>query len=236
VKTKAKHSAFTTAFPICPASGVHVTQEWQRDESGQECFEMLCSGQIRQTRVFGADLLLKRTISARAGENRLIVRDSVENKGFEAVPMTILYHCNFGFPVVSEGSVVRAPSARCTPRDSEAEKEADQWMNLHAPHAGYRERVYFHDMTPQESGWVRAEIWNEASQFGAYVSYRAAELPHFSQWKMLGEGTYVCGLEPSNAPLASRAKLRERGELPFLEPGETCQFALELGVIEPTRG
>lgn len=215
-----------------PASRVHVEEEWRRDSSGEEYFQMSCSGQIRQTRVFGEDLLLKRTISARAGENRLTVRDTVENRGFEAVPMTILYHCNFGFPVVGDSSMVRAPSRLCTPRDEEAQRDAESWMNLHAPQNAYRERVYFHDMTPDKDGRVRAEIWNPDLNFGAYVSYRARELGHFTQWKMLGEGTYVCGLEPSNAPLASRAQLRERGLLPFLQAGETREFELELGVVE----
>jgi hypothetical protein len=69
-------------------------------------------------------------------------------------------------------------------------------------------------------------------RFGAYINYRADALPHFTQWKMMGAGTYVCGLEPSNAPLASRAELRSRGELPVLQAGEACEFYLELGVLE----
>ncbi len=227
-----EHFGIHDRVSYLPASRVHVAEEWRRDGGGEEHFEMSCGGQIRQTRVFGADLLLTRTISARAGENRLTLRDSIENRGFEAVPLAVLYHCNFGFPVVAEGSIVRAPSSLCRPRDMEAQRDADQWMNLHAPQTGYDERVYFHDMTPDSNGMVRAEIWNDDLQFGAYVSYRARELPRFTQWKMLGAGTYVCGLEPSNAPLASRAQLRKRGELPFLKPGETRHFALELGVVE----
>jgi hypothetical protein len=210
-----------------PATNVQSGETWQ----GDEC-EIWCSGQVRQTRVFGPNLLLTRRIAAHLGQNTITVHDLIENEGFEPVPMTILYHCNFGFPVVSEYSQVRAPSRKCTPRDAAAEVGAERWMQLEAPQPGYAERVYFHDMTPDDSGFVRAEIWNEQLKFGAYVGYRADTLPFFTQWKMMGAGTYVCGLEPSNAPLATRSELRERGLLPILEPGEAREFHLELGVME----
>jgi hypothetical protein len=210
-----------------PATNVATSEEWIGDE-----LEIVCRGQLRQTRVFGPNLVLTRSITTRAGDNKLTVRDIVQNEGFAPAPLVILYHCNFGFPVVSEYSKVRAPSQKCTPRDEAAQTGAENWMQLEAPQSAYAERVYFHQMQPDESGFVRAEIWNEQLHFGAYVRYRADTLPHFTQWKMMGMGTYVCGLEPSNAPLASRAELRQRGQLPVLQPDETREFEIELGVIE----
>lgn len=210
-----------------PATNVQSGETWQ----GDEC-EIWCSAQVRQTRVFGPNLLLTRRIAARLGDNKITLHDRIENEGFEPAPMTVMYHCNFGFPVVSEYSQVRAPSAECTPRDEAAQAGADKWMQLEPPQPGYAERVYFHDMTPDENGFVCAEIWNEQLNFGAYINYRADTLPHFTQWKMMGAGTYVCGLEPSNAPLVPRAELRSRGALPVLQPGEARDFHLELGVLE----
>jgi hypothetical protein len=212
-----------------PASGVATEVGW-RTVDGDEHYEIACSGTVRETRVFGPNLTLRRRVSARLGEDKLTVHDRITNEGFEPVPMVILYHCNFGFPVVSEYSTVRAPSSHCEPRDAAAQVDADQWARLEPPQTGYAERVYFHSMTPDDSGFVRAEIVNEKLNFGAYVHYRAEELPHFTQWKMMGAGTYVCGLEPSNAPLASRNVLRERGVLPYLQPGEVKEVRVELGV------
>ena len=45
-------------------------------------------------------------------------------------------------------------------------------------------------------------------------------LPYFVQWRMLGKGEYVTGLEPANAPIDGRDKARASSQLPFLEPGE----------------
>jgi hypothetical protein len=49
---------------------------------------------------------------------------------------------------------------------------------------------------------------------------------------MMGEGDYVAALEPCNAPCLNRAVLRGRGLLPFLEPGETRELRVEIGVLE----
>jgi hypothetical protein len=64
-----------------------------------------------------------------------------------------------------------------------------------------------------------------------YVRYRLAELPRFIQWKMVGVGTYVTGLEPANCLVEGRDKDRARGILQFLEPGEQREYVVELGVV-----
>jgi hypothetical protein len=51
---------------------------------------------------------------------------------------------------------------------------------------------------------------------------------------MLGEGTYALGLEPGTNRDAGRADARERGELQWLEPGETRQYDLEIGALQGT--
>jgi hypothetical protein len=48
---------------------------------------------------------------------------------------------------------------------------------------------------------------------------------------MLGVKTYVMALEPANCPtIEGRTAARERGTLPFLEPGETRHYELEFDV------
>lgn len=209
-----------------PASHVKVFEEWVGEN-----YEIAVEGTLRQTRVFGPNLVLHRRISTTLGASTLRVRDRVVNESFESTPLVLLYHCNFGFPVVSENSIIRAPSTHCEPRDEIAAPTANTWMQMEAPQVGIAERCYFHTMTPDKNGKVRAEIWNEKMQFGAFVEYSHAQLSHFTQWKMMGAGTYVNGLEPSNAPLASRAELRAKNLLPMIEAGEEKVFEIELGVV-----
>lgn len=211
-----------------PAREVNVTQEWKDENT----LEISLSGTLRQTRVFGPNLVLRRCIVTEAGSNFLTIHDTLTNEAFVPEPAVILYHCNFGFPVVSEHSRIEAPSLAQTPVTDFAAQSASQWALLEAPQAGLPERCYAHQMQADPQGRVRASIVNEKLDFGAYVEYRARELPHFMQWKTMASGTYVCGLEPGNAPLLPRSELRARGQLPVLQSGESWNFSVQLGVLE----
>ena len=204
-----------------PAENVNVSETWDGDD-----YVLQIEGSVRQTRVFGENILLTRRIVARAGENRFKVHDRLTNDGFVAAPAVILYHCNFGFPVVSEDSVVEIPSISAPERDN----LSGDWRTLEAPQPEYAEHVYFHELK-RDAETVRASIRNTKLDFGGYVEFDAMQMPHLTQWKMMGAGNYVCGLEPSNAPLKSRATLREEESLPMLEAGESREFDVELGVI-----
>ena len=45
------------------------------------------------------------------------------------------------------------------------------------------------------------------------VSYRTAELPYLAQWKMMGRGEYVMGLEPANCFPEGQENFEKRGLL-----------------------
>jgi Domain of unknown function (DUF4432) len=49
---------------------------------------------------------------------------------------------------------------------------------------------------------------------------------------MLGEGTYVVGIEPSTNRMAGRLDARKRGELIQLRAGDKRTYDLELGALE----
>lgn len=59
------------------------------------------------------------------------------------------------------------------------------------------------------------------------MTFDGAELPHLFQWKMLGSGAYVLGLEPANCPvIEGRATARSNRTLPVLKPGESRHYRL----------
>ena len=64
-----------------------------------------------------------------------------------------------------------------------------------------------------------------------YEIFDARQLPFHFVWRMLGEGTYVVGIEPCSNRPAGRLDARERGELIVLEPGESRSYDLELGAL-----
>lgn len=213
-----------------PASHITSGGIWEGDQ-----YIMFVEGEIRETAVFGENILLRRRIEARLGENRLIISDTLVNEGFQATPHMLLYHINAGFPVVDEGSRLIAPSRRVTPRDEDARRGLDRHDTFEAPIPEYREQVYFHDMAADGGGYVTAALVNpvlrDGQGFGFFVRYRQRELPCYNEWKMMGEGLYTVGMEPATTHTLGRVAARADGSLQFLMPGEERQYSVELGVL-----
>jgi len=214
------------------ATNIWADGGWRGDE-----YEMWVLGRMRETVVFGENITNTRRVWARLGESRVSIRDVVVNEGFAPVPHQMLYHCNFGFPMLAEGADLIAPSqGRVRPRDDEAAKGMDSYATYEAPINGYTEQVFYHDMQADDEGYVTVVLANRAFAdgrgLGAYVKYRKNELPRFTQWKEVCAGTYVTGLEPCNAGVEGRAKDRSDGTLPFLQPGERREYMLEIGVLD----
>ncbi len=212
------------------ARDVSVTQQWDEDE-----YLLAASGKVRESRIFGENLSLERTITTWLGANSFRITDTVTNEGFRTWPHMILYHFNIGFPAVAEDSRIYAPSTKCIPRDTAAQTETDQWMTMRPPTKDFTERVYFHDMKADDDGWVTMALVNEklaGGPFGVWIRYNQKSLPLFTQWKMNGEGDYVCGLEPGNCWPLGRSDWRKDGRLVELEPGQSVDYEIEVGIID----
>jgi len=212
-----------------PAECVRVTTEQRGDE-----YVLEVEGVVRQAALFGENLSLTRRISTRLGADSLLIEDVVRNEGFRPTPHMILYHCNLGFPVVAPGAELLVEGEWVRPRDAAAEAGLSEHARFGSPVAGYAEQVFFHKPKPDADGLVRAAIVNRALGFGAYVEYREAELPCLAQWKMQGEGEYVCALEPANQWETPRARLGEEGRLAHLAPGEEVRYYVEIGALPDT--
>jgi len=155
-----------------PAEKVSVFADWVGDE-----YIMKVSGEMRECSVFGENLVLKRTIIAKLFEDTVTVEDIVVNEGFEDKNITLCYHCNFGYPLVSETSrFVNIPEEHCA---------------MTPPVHGKEEECISVDY-PDDV--VKVGIENNG--IGAYITYNRSTLPDFVMWKMLGESEYVVGLEP----------------------------------------
>ncbi len=217
-----------------PATNVSWDGEWEGDE-----YVMTVRGKMRQATVFGENLQLTRTITSRLGEKRLFLHDVVENLGSQRTEHMMLYHINIGFPVVNDQARLLAPTITATPRDSEAIKGQDRYTHFQAPEAGFQEQVYFHEFAQAEDGRVTTAIVDETTPssdnsdpgIGVYCTYSPSELPRFIEWKMMGSGTYVVGMEPANCMVMGRPHDRAEGTLQFLAPGEKREYHLEIGVL-----
>jgi hypothetical protein len=197
---------------------------------GDECV-LYAEGEVHQAAVFGEHLVLKRRIEAKVGESRFTVHDEIVNVGWNPVSHMLLYHVNIGFPVVDAGAELLVATRSVTPV---GDRPIEGYRNLEAPEPAHVERVYLHDIIAEADGTVPVGIVNRARGIGAYELFSNKQLPFHFVWRMLGEGTYVVGIEPCTNRPAGRLDAKERGELIYLQPGEAQTYDLEIGALSGT--
>ena len=210
-----------------PAQRVRVGEEWE----GDNCFFGV-DGEMRQARLFGENLCLKRRISTGLGSNRIAINDHVENLGSATSPLMMLYHINLGFPLLDENSYLASQSHEVQPRDGAAALGLNEWMRFQSPTAGYAEQVFYHDLPADPDGWASIKLVNPTHHLSLSVRYHKTTLPNLVQWKMTGQGDFVLGLEPANCRVEGRSRERARGTLQSLRPGESRVLQIEIAISE----
>ena len=208
-----------------PAHDVSIRKEWRQ---GIYCIEV--RGQVRESRMFGENVTLNRTYQTTLGSNTIHVHDVVENEGFQVEPFMLLYHINLGYPLVSADAELFHSNASVAARDAEAQSGIASYRRFQEPAPGYEEQVFYLDF--HRKGPVQCALYNKALGLGVQLRFDTRQFSHFGEWKMMGEGDYVVGLEPCTWKPEGRAKARETGELEFLQPGEKRTFDFDILVIE----
>jgi hypothetical protein len=214
-----------------PARQVCAEGYWEEDE-----YFIVVRGKVEETSIFGWNLRLTRKITSRLGTNEVVIQDIVENAGFEPAPHMMLYHLNFGFPLLDAETEIRLPSGRVIPREAELPNEGLE--NWQSPQPGYRERVYYHEnLSTTADGMATVTLRNPHfppadKPLVVRLAWKTDTLPMLVQWIMPGEGTHVLGIEPANCHVEGRVAERERGTLVMLPPGQTIEYLLVLTVLE----
>ncbi len=206
-----------------PAFDISVKAEWIADD-----YVISVSGKVREASVFGEDMVLTRTITTKLGDNRIYINDTVENEGFEKSPLMVLYHMNFGYPLLSENTTLETNCINCRPQTEEAAKGMDEVCVFKNPVKGFAEQVFHRDSVAESY----AELKNSALGLAARIEFSGEQLPYLVEWKQIGEQEYVVGMEPATYPPLGRATARARGELTYIEPQEIRYFDITVSVSE----
>lgn len=193
--------------------------------------DILISADIEDSVCFGAKIRAKRTISSACGENIIRVTDEFENYGIKDEPLLLLYHINFGYPLLCEDTRVFVDAMKTEPYDDYSAENASHMFAFSKPNSDARETNYIHTLT-NYARYSQSEI-RHPSGLGMYIRQKTDELPYLNHWKMENPVDYVLALEPSNVRCVGRRTLRETGELPILRAGEMTKIEIEFGILEP---
>ncbi len=209
------------------AEDVAVERGWEDGE-----YVLRVRGRMAETEVFQPTLVLERTIETRLGSREIAVRDRLTNAGHTLSSAMLLYHVNLGWPLLSEASRFVVDASEVVPRTDHAARDVNTHATMLPPTPGFEEQVYLITPKAGADGLCRAALVNPELDGGLAVAlaWPAETVPYLTQWKMMGQGTYVLGIEPCNAPLRERAKLRQKGWMPELGPGDSIEAGLAIRV------
>jgi hypothetical protein len=200
--------------------------------------DMSIRAKIRETQIFGPSFELTRTISGTLGEATIRIHDEVVNAGNTPTPHMLLYHCNFGWPLVDEGTDLLWKGTWQSPNEGGAGnifREGNNFRTCPAPlekHHGTGEAVAFIDPVYDDSGQCSCGLYNEKLQLAVELRFDKKQLPWLTNWQHWGKGEYVTGLEPGTNPPTGQAKARQQNQLIELGPGECRMYDLELEVLD----
>ena len=196
----------------------HVCAETLEDE-------IVIRGTMRETQLFGHCLTVRRTIRIPAFGASVTIEDTVSNESPRDEEIMQIYHCNFGYPLLSEKARLVLPEARETvPRTEFARTGLGRECGFDEPVDGEEERVFFQKM--QSEYWARLE--NPDLNVSMTISWSGDTLPILSQWRSMASGDYVLGLEPTNSYINGRHDERENGTLPVLKAWESVKNTVKI--------
>ena len=209
-----------------PAQKIHIDETWKDDE-----FTLTATGIIRESRLFAENLVLTRQIQCILGESKIFITDTIENEGFEDTPLMILYHYNFGYPIVSKNSRFLIHSDTVKPANDAAMNGDGRYDLFVDPTKNYAYECFVHTMQKGKDAASLAVI-NESMNLGVYITYHPEQLPFINEWKMMGEQDYVLGVEPANCLTEGRSEAGKNNRLQILKAGEKKAVHFEFGVLE----
>ncbi|MDG1897271.1 MAG: aldose 1-epimerase family protein [Fuerstiella sp.] len=189
-------------------------------------------GQVDEKLLFGPKLELHTELIVIPGETSFQLVDEIKNVGAQEQEFEILYHANFGNPLLEEGAQVVASVKSVKPFNDHAASGLDTWNVYAKPTTGFVEQVYLLELNGDDNNHTTALLHNKAANKAATISWSLDELPYLTLWKNTGAlaDGYVTGIEPGTNYPNNRSVERQAGRVPKLGPGESHKMTLKFGV------
>lgn len=189
-------------------------------------------GRVDERAFYGPKLELWTEISIEPGSSTFRIEDTLTNRSAYESEFQILYHVNYGPPLLGAGAHFSAAVRRVTPFNARAAEDVATYTEYGGPVRGFIEQVYNLHPFADAEGRSIVMLSNAGRDRAVSMGFAVAELPYVTLWKNLTalEEGYVTGLEPGTGFPYPRRIEREAGRVPKLKPGEVRHFAIDFGV------
>lgn len=197
--------------------------------------EIVLRGEVDETMLFGPALQLQTEIRTEFGSGTLTIVDTVTNLGDNPTEHELLYHVNYGEPLLEKGSLFKAPFKQVAPRDPRAAEGIESYDSFAGPVPGFVEQAYFFELAGKRGNReTLAMLRNAAGDKASLVRYSLKDFPAFTLWKNTAgkRDGYVTGLEPATSYPNSRRFEREKGRVLTLAGGESRTTKLVVETLD----
>ena len=203
-----------------PAKNFGTDTFWDGDN-----YVLRAAGEVHQTKMFSRHLSIRRTIETGLNDKVIKLHDVITNFEAEDEPYMLLYHFNFGYPLLQADSCVKTSKATVRPMN-DMSNDHQTMMN---PVDGRGEELYFFtDLGDRACG----VLYNENLELGAYIAWDTKNLPNFLEWKNMKSHDYVLGIEPCNTCGLNRDDAREAGKIAVVPAYSSVENHIELGILD----
>lgn len=194
-----------------------------------EDMKMIVTGKCRIVSATEENLVLERSITSELGEKRILLKDKITNMGWAVEPVLLLYHCNFGFPILSGDSKLILPAKTATDWEG---RSVQDFTEIKGPTDVNYDEVNYPDI---EGDSVKITVYNPKignNGIGVYLKYSKKELPFLTIWKHYQKRAYVMGVEPGTCRVEGRITEKQKKRAILLEKDESIDLHLEMGVVD----
>lgn len=212
-----------------PGENINIEEEYDGTN-----YLISVKGKVREVKSFFENIVLQRTIKSFAGKNSILIRDVMENRTASRQPFMLLYHFNFGFPLLNENSGIMIPHVG---KEDFGEQESF-YPATPGNFGGYHEVVakdtfLFKTVADKhDQAYFLLSNDRDDPELALLVKYRHSPLKNLIVWKYLYSGNYVLCIEPANCNIKGIGEEHKKGTLEYLEPWEQREVNIEIKVLE----
>ena len=185
--------------------------------------------QIQEVCFGGPNIQLVSEVSTAAGSSSVLVTDEITNLGSVSQEMMLIYHCNFGSPILEQGARLHIPIRSMKSRDGHSVDNWEEKLVFCGPTPGWKEEVFLIEPLADRQGAATALLSNSCGTLGGSLHWSVEQLPYFTLWKNTASTCdgYVAGLEPGTCFPLNRRMERSSGRVISLEPNLPRRFSVE---------
>lgn len=195
--------------------------------------QITISGRVDEKCFKKSDFEVWMHLSVIPGKHSLTIRDELINRADYEREYQVIYHNNFGAPILEAGGKLHVPIERLSPFNEYAKQGLADWDSIYPARKDFDEMVFNIYPVSDEHGNTQAVLHNAAADKGVAVGYNTSQLPVLTLWKNLDTPRqgYVMGVEPGTSFAYNRRYQRDLGLVPTIGAGESRDFDVSFSFL-----